>query len=51
VHFGGRLGTYQYLDMHLAMASALSAVDNVIEPHFADSGALQQNRTSLTAGR
>jgi UDP-galactopyranose mutase len=37
VHFGGRLGTYQYLDMHMAIASALSAVDNVIEPHFADS--------------
>ena len=24
VHFGGRLGTYQYLDMHMAIASALS---------------------------
>jgi UDP-galactopyranose mutase len=23
VHFGGRLGTYQYLDMHMAIASAL----------------------------
>lgn len=30
VHFGGRLGTYQYLDMHMAIGSALSAVDNVI---------------------
>lgn len=28
VHFGGRLGTYQYLDMHMAIASALSLVDN-----------------------
>lgn len=28
VHFGGRLGTYQYLDMHMAIASALTAVDN-----------------------
>jgi len=28
VHFGGRLGTYQYLDMHMAIASALMAVDN-----------------------
>ena len=28
VHFGGRLGTYQYLDMHMAIASALTAVDS-----------------------
>ncbi|WP_062135759.1 UDP-galactopyranose mutase [Demequina aestuarii] len=28
VHFGGRLGTYQYLDMHMAIASALTLVDN-----------------------
>ena len=27
VHFGGRLGTYQYLDMHMAIASALTLVD------------------------
>ena len=32
VHFGGRLGTYQYLDMHMAIGAALSAVDNVIAP-------------------
>jgi UDP-galactopyranose mutase len=32
VYFGGRLGTYQYLDMHMAIASALSLVDN----HLAD---------------
>lgn len=32
VHFGGRLGTYQYLDMHMAIASALSLVDNVLTP-------------------
>ena len=24
VHFGGRLGTYQYLDMHMAIGSALT---------------------------
>ena len=30
VHFGGRLGTYQYLDMHMAIASALAAVDNAL---------------------
>ncbi|WP_375477326.1 UDP-galactopyranose mutase [uncultured Jatrophihabitans sp.] len=28
VFFGGRLGTYQYLDMHMAIASALGLVDN-----------------------
>jgi len=28
VGFGGRLGTYQYLDMHMAIGSALSFVDN-----------------------
>ncbi|WP_151529041.1 MULTISPECIES: UDP-galactopyranose mutase [unclassified Corynebacterium] len=28
VFFGGRLGTYQYLDMHMAIASALSMFDN-----------------------
>ncbi len=31
VHFGGRLGTYQYLDMHMAIASALSNVDSIVE--------------------
>jgi UDP-galactopyranose mutase len=34
VHFGGRLGTYQYLDMHMAIASALSAFDNILSPHL-----------------
>ena len=28
VFFGGRLGTYQYLDMHMAIASAITLVDN-----------------------
>lgn len=28
VYFGGRLGTYQYLDMHMAIASALNMFDN-----------------------
>ena len=31
VAFGGRLGTYQYLDMHMAIASALAFVDNDLE--------------------
>ncbi len=28
VHFGGRLGTYQYLDMHMAIGSALALWNN-----------------------
>jgi UDP-galactopyranose mutase len=35
VLFGGRLGTYKYLDMHAAIAAALSMVDNKLMPHFA----------------
>nr|WP_179278483.1 UDP-galactopyranose mutase [Rhodococcus sp. 06-418-1B] len=34
VLFGGRLGTYQYLDMHMAIASALNLYDNTLAPHF-----------------
>jgi UDP-galactopyranose mutase len=34
VLFGGRLGTYQYLDMHMAIGSALTMVDNRIRPLF-----------------
>ncbi|MFD0901020.1 UDP-galactopyranose mutase [Actinomadura sediminis] len=40
VLFGGRLGTYQYLDMHMAIASALSMVDNRLRPHFAEGSRL-----------
>lgn len=32
VFFGGRLGSYQYLDMHMAIASALTAWENEIPP-------------------
>lgn len=32
VFFGGRLGTYQYLDMHMAIGSALSMFDNELVP-------------------
>ncbi|MFT4081117.1 MAG: UDP-galactopyranose mutase [Nocardioides sp.] len=34
VLFGGRLGTYKYLDMHMAIASALSMFENKLRPHF-----------------
>jgi UDP-galactopyranose mutase len=36
VLFGGRLGTYKYLDMHMAIGSALSMFDNKLRPHFTD---------------
>jgi len=35
VIFGGRLGTYKYLDMHMAIGSALSVYDNRVRPFFA----------------
>ena len=38
VLFGGRLGTYKYLDMHMAIGSALSMFENKLKPHF-ESGA------------
>ncbi|KQU28555.1 UDP-galactopyranose mutase [Rhodococcus sp. BP-149] len=38
VLFGGRLGTYQYLDMHMAIASALTTFENTLRPHL-ESGA------------
>lgn len=41
VLFGGRLGTYKYLDMHMAIGSALSMYDNKIKPHFTGGAKLQ----------
>ncbi len=40
VLFGGRLGTYKYLDMHMAIGSALSMFDNKLRPHFESGEAL-----------
>ncbi|WP_426244848.1 UDP-galactopyranose mutase [Nocardioides sp. LHG3406-4] len=40
VLFGGRLGTYKYLDMHMAIGSALSMFENKLRPHFADGAEL-----------
>ena len=36
VFFGGRLGSYKYLDMHMAIASALTMLDNELAPLFED---------------
>jgi UDP-galactopyranose mutase len=41
VLFGGRLGTYKYLDMHMAIGAALSMVDNKLTPHFARGAKLE----------
>lgn len=40
VLFGGRLGTYKYLDMHMAIGAALSAFDNKIAPHLTTGASL-----------
>ncbi len=40
VLFGGRLGTYKYLDMHMAIGSALSMFENKLRPHFAEGAEL-----------
>jgi UDP-galactopyranose mutase len=34
VLFGGRLGSYRYLDMHMAIGAALSLFDSKLVPHF-----------------
>ena len=39
--FGGRLGTYKYLDMHMAIGSALSMYENKLKPHFVDGAELK----------
>ncbi len=41
VLFGGRLGTYKYLDMHMAIGSALSMYDNLLKPHFTEGAELK----------
>ncbi len=40
VLFGGRLGTYKYLDMHMAIGAALSMYDNKLKPHFTEGAEL-----------
>ncbi|MFC5996212.1 UDP-galactopyranose mutase [Pseudonocardia hispaniensis] len=36
VLFGGRLGTYKYLDMHMAIGSALTMFENRLRPFFVE---------------
>jgi len=49
VLFGGRLGTYRYLDMHMAIGSALSMFDNKIAPYFAEGRVLDGTETAETS--
>jgi UDP-galactopyranose mutase len=42
VTFGGRLGSYQYLDMHMAIASALSKYRNEISQKLASNRLLEK---------
>ncbi|MFT8396443.1 UDP-galactopyranose mutase [Propionibacterium sp.] len=37
--FGGRLGSYKYFDMHMAIGSALTMFENKIKPYFAEGAA------------
>jgi len=43
VLFGGRLGTYKYLDMHMAISAALSMFRNQLQPFFASGEALEDH--------
>ena len=51
VLFGGRLGTYQYLDMHMAIASALTMFDNTLAPHLRDGEPLHETDDRALRGR
>jgi UDP-galactopyranose mutase len=42
VLFGGRLGTYRYLDMHQAIGAALNAWEQMLRPHFTMSAPLKR---------
>ena len=46
VLFGGRLGTYKYLDMHMAIGSALTIFDNRIAPYFTEGKAFEAGEDS-----
>lgn len=49
VLFGGRLGTYRYLDMHQALGAALNAWEQVIQPHFASGTPLKRDNAPVSA--
>ena len=41
VIFGGRLGTYRYLDMHQAIGAALNVFEQLLLPHFREGRTLK----------
>jgi UDP-galactopyranose mutase len=51
VLFGGRLGTYQYLDMHMAIASALNMYDNILAPHLRGGASLTEDQNQEEGAR
>jgi UDP-galactopyranose mutase len=46
VVFGGRLGTYKYLDMHMAIGSALTMFTNRLVPFFSEGKPLSGTESS-----
>ena len=50
VIFGGRLGTYRYLDMHQAIGAALKVFDNQIVPHVREHRPLKQPAAAGASG-
>ena len=50
VLFGGRLGTYQYLDMHMAIASALTMYENTLAPHLETGAPLAETQPEAEPG-
>jgi UDP-galactopyranose mutase len=48
VLFGGRLGTYRYLDMHQAIGAALKLYANILAPHFKDGRPLKPDRLDIS---
>jgi UDP-galactopyranose mutase len=49
VLFGGRLGTYKYLDMHMAIGSALTMFENRLRPYFKDHAPLSPEISTVHA--
>jgi len=47
VVFGGRLGTYRYLDMHQAIGAALNTWAQTIGPHFREGAPLKRTAAAI----
>jgi UDP-galactopyranose mutase len=45
--FGGRLGTYRYLDMHQAIGAALNTWAQTIASHFRDGAPLKRAAAAI----